>query len=171
MGVRAELSLHMILWYHSSNYFEGGVVIWILICIWRWFPDIVSVNHNWPHQREDEQLLRVEGEVGSKVGGKEGSDGRLLLEPDAEQAEDEGSVDGGEEAAPVVTDGKVDGRYLDAEQDAADGGGESAGDADGARGREHLRVPALVLVDALERGHQLAEQRRHYAGDVDERPL
>ena len=35
------------------------------------------------------------------------------------------------------------------EEDAADGGAEAAGDADGARSREHLAVPGLVRVDSL----------------------
>ena len=78
---------------------------------------------------------------------------------------------GREEAAPVVPHGEVDRGDLDAEEDAADGGAEAAGDADGARRRQHLAIPRLVGVDALEGGDQLAEQRRHDAGDVDEGTL
>ena len=38
------------------------------------------------------------------------------------------------------------------EEDAADGGAEAAGDADGARRGQHLAVPGLVGVDASEKG-------------------
>lgn len=57
--------------------------------------------------------------------------GTFILVPDGEDPEDEGAEGGGEEAAPVVSDGEEGGRDLDAEEDAwhrgeaHEGGGET----------------------------------------------
>lgn len=53
----------------------------------------------------------------------------------------------------------------------AHGRGEAGGDPDGAGGRQHLRGARLVAVDALERRHQLGQQRRHHGRDVYRRAL
>ena len=72
-----------------------------------------------PHHGEDEELLRVVGELHAEAGPEDGHDGVLaLLEPDGEQAEHDGAADGREEAAPVVADGEVDRGDLDTEQHA-----------------------------------------------------
>ena len=97
---------------------------------------------------EDEQLHGVEGEGHLEGGHEHGHDGLLLLREDGEQAEDQGAADGGKEPAPVVPHGEVDRGDLDAEEDAAHGRAEAAGDADGARRRQHLAVARLVGVDA-----------------------
>jgi hypothetical protein len=121
-----------------------------------------------PHQCEHEELLRVEGEVHVEARLEVGRDGVGAVEPHRQQPEDGGAADGGEEPAPVVPHREVHRRYLDAEEDAADGGGEAAAHPDGASRRQHLRGATLVLVDALEAGYELAQEGGGDAGDVDE---
>lgn len=118
---------------------------------------------------ENKKLLGVEREVHGEVGDEHGGYGLLALEPDGEQPEHGGAANGGEEAAPVVSDREVDGRDLDAEEHAADRGGEARGYPYGTGRGQHLAVAALVLVDALEARDQLRQQGRDYARYVDER--
>lgn len=122
-----------------------------------------------PDECENEEFLGIERKLHGEVGDEHRGYGLLSLEPNSEQTEHRGATDGREESSPVVSHREVDGRYLDAEEYAADRGGEARGHTHGAGGREHLAVPALVLVDALETRDQLRQQGRHYAGYVDER--
>lgn len=119
-------------------------------------------------QGEDEEFLRIEGEIHGEVGGEHRRDGLLALEPDRQQAEHRSAAHSREEAPPVVPYREVHRGDFDAEEHTADRRCEAGGDADGAGGRQHLTVPALVLVYALEACDQFGEQSRDDAGDVHE---
>lgn len=119
-------------------------------------------------QSEDEELLRIEGKVHGEARGEHCRDGLLPLEPDCQQTEHCGAADRREETAPVISNGEVYRGDLDAEKDTADRRREAGGDADGAGRGQHLAVPALVLVDALEARDQFGEERRDNASDVHE---
>lgn len=134
-------------------------------------PNVESAPYTAAHpdQREHEQFLGVEGEVHGEVGREHRRDRFLSLKPDSEQPEHGCPANGREEPPPIIPHREVNRGYLDAEQDAADGGREAGGHPHGARSGEHLAVPALVLVDPLEARHQFGEEGGNYARDVHER--
>lgn len=117
-------------------------------------------------ESENEQLLGIEGKFHGEVCDEHGGYGFLALKPNGQKTKHGSATYGGEETAPVVSNREVNGRDLDAEEHTADRGGEARGYPDRASGREHLAVPALVLVDTLETRHQLRQQGRDYTGYV-----
>lgn len=68
-----------------------------------------------PQQREYEQLLRVEWEVGYEISGKQGCHGVGFLEPHSQQTEHGCAAYSRKEAAPIITYGKVRSGDLNAE--------------------------------------------------------
>ena len=82
-----------------------------------------------PDHDEDQELFRGIRELHAVASAEHRHDGLLILKHYGEEAEGDGSNDGGEEPAPVVPHGEVDAGHLDAEEDAPDGRGKATGDA------------------------------------------
>lgn len=136
-------------------------------------PDVKSTTETAANadQSEHEQFLRIEGKIHGEIRGEHRGDGFLPLEPDRQQSEHRGAAHGCEESSPVISHGEIDGGDLDAEEHPADGCRETRGHPDRASRREHLAVPALVLVDPLKAGDQFREKGRYDTGDMHEGTL
>lgn len=120
-------------------------------------------------ESEGKEFLRVEREVHRKVGHEHRGDRFLSLKPNGQQSKHRCATYRGEKTSPVISHGKVNGGYFDAEQNATDWCSETRCHSNRTRRCQHLAISALVLVNPLEARYQFRKKRRHDTRYMNER--